>query len=420
MFQKLRGVFFGWWIVAASFVIYVIVGGTAVYGFTAFFNPISSEMGWSKAETSFAFSLRSVEGGVVQPLLGFFVDRIGPRKCIFAGLVIMAGALFLISRISTLATFYTGFFLLALGNTMATGIPEYSAVANWFRKRRSLAMGLLTAGFGVSGIMTPILTGMIHSFGWRETLIILAPIVLVIGLPLSFLIRHRPEPYGLRPDGEKIAGDMPATPAHKAVPIKESSEAGLTIKECMATRTFWLMMLFTFCTSFASSSMQVHEMPHLISLGISDNIAALTMTGITVGSLVGRLGFSWLGDKYSKKNLLIIAAAMQAVGVLIFSRITSAWMIIPFLVFYAPGFGAPIPLLPAIQADFFGTKAFASVRGLMALGYTIPGILGPFFAGWLFDVQGHYTTAWLIYAGFTALAVPVMMMATLTRGKSFA
>jgi MFS family permease len=142
------------------------------------------------------------------------------------------------------------------------------------------------------------------------------------------------------------------------------------------------------------------------------------MMGITVFSLVGRLGLSWLGDLYSKKKLLILSAALQAVGVFIFANISSAWMIIPFLVFYAPGFGGPIPLLPAIQADYFGTRAFASVRGLMALGYTIPGIIGPWFAGWICDRQGSYKTAFLIYAAMTLLAIPVMMMTTLTRGKT--
>lgn len=419
MLNRLRGVFYGWWIVAASFFLLLVCGGTAVYGFTAFFDPIYTEMGWSRAETSFAFSLRSVEGGIVQPIIGFFVDRIGTRKCIFTGILLMGVALVLISRISSLATFYTGFFLLAMGNTFASGIPEYAAIAAWFRKRRALALGILTAGMGTSGIMTPIITRLIDNFGWRETLLIMVPVVLAIGIPLSMVIRHHPEPYGMRADGKKLADDPPApTAGEKAAALKVPEEMGLTIKECLSTRTFWLMMFFTFFTSFASSAIQVHEMSHLANVGISRDLSALTMTGITVFSLVGRLGLSWLGDIYSKKKLLILSAAMQAVGVFIFANISSAWMIIPFLVFYAPGFGGPIPLLPAIQADHFGTRAFASVRGLMALGYTIPGIIGPWFAGWICDMHGNYKTAFLIYAAMTLLAIPVMMMTTLTRGKT--
>ena len=202
MLKKIHSLFYGWWIVLASFVLLVITGGTALYGFTAFFNPISSEMKWGSAAISFAFSLRSVEGGVLQPFIGIFVERLGVRKCIFVGISIMGFSLFLLSRMTSLTTFYVGFVLLSLGFSMAAGIPEFTAVANWFKKRRSLALGLLTTGFGVSGLMTPIIAMMIRSIGWRETMFLLCPFILVIGIPLSLFIRDRPESYGMQPDGD--------------------------------------------------------------------------------------------------------------------------------------------------------------------------------------------------------------------------
>lgn len=421
MLTKLRGVFYGWWIVAASFFLLLLCGGTALYGFSAFFDPIYNEMGWTRAETSLAFSLKSMESGMVAPVLGFFVDRIGSRKCIFVGILIMAGSLVLISRIANLSDFFIGFFMLALGNTFASGIPEYSAVAAWFRKRRALALGILTAGMGASGILTPVITRAIDTFGWRETLLIMTPVVVVIGIPLALLIRPRPEPYGYLPDGGRVTTTTQAgTTGKKQGPLPSQEEDGLTIKQCLATRTFWLLLLFSTFTSFASSAVQVHLMPHLVNVGISRDLAALAMTGYTVLSLVGRLGLAYFGDRYSKKKLLILSAILQAIGVAILAYVKTPWMIVPFLVFYAPGFGGPIPLLPAIQADYFGTKAFASVRGLMALGYTIPGIIAPWFAGWICDIQGSYTLAFLIASGLTLLAIPVMMMTTLTRGKATA
>jgi MFS family permease len=416
MLTKLRGVFYGWWIVVASCSLLFLCGGTALYGFSAFFDPIYNEMGWSRAETSIAFSLKSVESGLVAPLLGFFVDRIGSRKSIFVGLLIMGVSLFLISRLSDLTSFYTGFFLLALGNTFASGIPEYTAIAAWFRKRRALALGILTAGMGASGILTPVITSAIDTYGWRETLVYMAPMVVAIGVPLSLLIRRRPESYGLLPDGEKVtAGKTDAASVNSAVAAADKKDDGLTIRQCLRTRTFWFLLMYSLFTSFASSAVQVHLMPHLVNVGISRDLAALAMTGYTVLSLIGRLGLSWLGDKYSKKKLLILSAVLQAIGVAVLAFVNVPWMIIPFLAFYAPGFGGPIPLLPAIQADFFGTKAFASVRGMMALGYTIPGIIAPWVAGLICDVTGSYTLAFLICAGLTLLAIPVMMMATLTR-----
>jgi MFS family permease len=414
MLKKLKGIFYGWWIVAASFILFIITGGTALYGFTAFFEPISREMKWSSAATSFAFSLRSIEGGLLQPFIGFFVEHVGIRKCIFAGIALMGLSLFLISQLSTLLSFYIGFIILSIGFTMAAGIPQYTAVSNWFHRRRSFALGLLSTGFGVSGIITPIIAIMIDSFGWRETMLILCPFVLLIGLPLSFVIRDRPEKYGMLPEGFLPVGNVQRDPnAESSKPGHEAEEyakRGLTVRECLATKTFWLLFLFAFLTQFAVSVIPVQEMAHLVHSGISAKLAALTMTGITMVSLVGRLGFSWLGDMYSKKLLLAIAAAMQAFGFLIYANITSAWMIIPFLVFYAIGFGAAIPLLPAIRVDYFGTRCFASISGLMAIGYAIAGVIAPVFSGWMFDMRHTYTTAFTIYAALSALAIPITVL----------
>ena len=404
MLKKIQSLFYGWWIVLASFVLLVITGGTALYGFTAFFNPISSEMKWGSAAISFAFSLRSVEGGVLQPFIGIFVERLGVRKCIFVGIAIMGFSLFLLSRMTTLTTFYVGFVLLSLGFSMAAGIPEFTAVANWFKKRRSLALGLLTTGFGVSGLMTPIIAMMIRSLGWRETMFLLCPFILVIGIPLSFFIRDRPQSYGMQPDGDLMEKNSTDTTSF------QERNSGFTLKEALKTKTFWMLLLYALCVQFAFSTIPVQEMPHLINVGISEKLAALTMAGYSLVSLVGRLLISWLGDTYSKKRLLMISAAMQAIGFFIYANITSPWMIIPFILFYGPGFGATVPLLPGIQADYFGVRSFASIRGMMSIAFAVPGIIAPVFAGWIFDRYHSYTIAFQLYALLAGLSILFLMM----------
>ncbi|MFH1485178.1 MAG: MFS transporter, partial [Chloroflexota bacterium] len=131
--HKQRGtVFYGWWIVGASFITLFVNGGVLSYGFTAFFNPIIDEFSWSRAATSFAFSLRSLEGGVAQPIVGFMVDRFGPRKLIVAGVAAAGAGLVLMSRTESLWYFYVTFSILALGTSAGFGTPQYAAIANWF------------------------------------------------------------------------------------------------------------------------------------------------------------------------------------------------------------------------------------------------------------------------------------------------
>ncbi len=400
----MKNLFYGWWIVIGSFLLLVLTGGTALYGFTAFFNPISSELMWGSAAISFAFSLRSIEGGLLQPFIGIFIERVGVRKCIFAGLTLMGLSMFLLSRMTTLTMFYVGFLILSLGFTMAAGIPQYTAVANWFKKRRSLALGLVTTGWGASGLMTPAIAMMIRLVGWRQTMFLLCPFILVIGIPLSFIIRDRPQSYGMHPDGVLLEGNSTNSDKYQEV------DPGHTLKESLKTRTFWMLFLYTLCIEFAFSTIPIQEMPHLINVGISEKLAASAMAGYALVGLVGRIGISWLGDKYSKKGLLMISAVMQSTGFFIYANISSPWMIIPFIILYGPGFGATTALLPAIQADYFGTRSFASIRGMMSLGYSISGIIAPVLAGLFFDIYHSYRIIFEIYAILAALSIPGLMM----------
>ncbi len=416
--KKLGGIFYGWWIILAAIALNMTIGGVTVYGFTAFYNPMLNELACTQTEMAAASSLRSIEGGVVMPLVGFFIDRIGVRKCILVGICVLCVAFITMSRLTSITTFYVSFLIMALGNTMATGIAQYTAVANWFRRRRSMALGILSAGFGVSGVMTPLLVILIDNYGWRNTLFGLAFAFIAIGVPLAVIIRHRPEQYGMLPDGDKPKSREELEASRKLSgqrfnryggPVDE----GLTLKECLKTRNFWLLFLFNGFTSGAQAAINVLAMPNLIAAGIPEGIAALTITGITLASLTGRLGFSALGDSFNKKKLLVVAVAMKAIGLFIFANIRSPWMIIPFLAFYGPGFGGPIPLLYAIQADCFGMKNFASIRGVMAIASTSFGIAAPILAGWMYDTQGSYSVAFIIFAFMVSLAMPVIMMVRL-------
>ena len=109
--RKSTRIFYGWWIVGAAFFVALYIGGVVFYGFTAIFEPIANDMGWSYAQISLAASLRGLEIGLLAPLAGILTDRLGPRRLIFAGAIITALGLFLLSRTTSLATFYGAFAL---------------------------------------------------------------------------------------------------------------------------------------------------------------------------------------------------------------------------------------------------------------------------------------------------------------------
>jgi MFS family permease len=422
--RSLNRVFYGWWIVAASWLMFFICGGITFYGFTTFFNPIADEYGWSAAQISLAFSLRSIESGIMAPLVGFLMDKVGVRKIIVFGMVVSGLGFLIMSRTNSLLFFYGAFLLLSVGTSCGVGSGQYVAAANWFSKKRTRVMGILSTGFAFSGLSGPVLVWLIGQQGWRCTLAIVGAVMFVVGIPLGLVIRHHPEPYGYLPDGETrdmtSQGENPSnnSPALVAVARKLPELTGLTARQAIVTRTFWMLVVFGTLTGFAQSAINVHEMPYLTSVGISRGIAGWVIMGITSLSLIGRLGFGWAGDTYDKRYLLAIGAALQLFGVLIFAWIGTPWMLIPFLLLYSPGYASPIPLFPAIQADYFGLKQYATIRGLQSLSWTICGLLAPLLAGWVFDVLGTYRPIWITYAIATAVGIPFIFLIKATKKEA--
>jgi len=402
--------------VVASFAMFLICGGIIGYGFTTFFNPITEEFGWSIVQVSLAFSLLSVGAGIMAPLIGFLMDKIGVRKIIIFGMAVSGLGLLLMSRTNSLLFFYGAFLLLSIGTSCGLGMGQYVAVANWFSRKRTWAMGIMSSGFAFSGFAGPVFVWLIGQYRWRSTLVIAGVVMLAVGIPLASVIRHRPEPYGYLPDGETqdVSPQSESTSGKTLVAGVLATESlqltGLSPRQAIVTRTFWLFTIFFILTGFAPTAIIVHEMPYLTSVGISREIAGWAIPGITGLSLIGRLGFGWIGDRYDKRYLLAIGAALQFFGVLIFAWVSSPWMLIPFLLLYSPGYAAHMPIAPAMRADYFGLKHYGAVGGLIALAWTICGILAPVLAGWVFDTWGTYRPIWLAYAIATAVAIPFILL----------
>jgi MFS family permease len=252
--------------------------------------------------------------------------------------------------------------------------------------------------------------------GWRETLTVVALASWLIGIPLSLLMRHKPAPYGYLPDGEKIPA--PCFPAVRSTgehtPKGENLlDDGLTAKEALKTRAFWLLSAVSFFQQIGGTAIVVHIVPYLESFNIPSTLASMSVTGLTLFSLLGRLFFGFLGDFKDKRYLITIAVTLQVIGIFVLSMIEahSSWLIIIFLLIYGPGYGGPIPLRPALQADYFGTRGFGTILGLMSLVTMVAGLVSPVIAGRIFDATGSYKTAWEIFAFLTLPAIPLMLLA---------
>lgn len=390
------GIFYGWWVLLACAVIQFYLGGVFFNGFTALFNPLVDEFGWSYALVSLAFSFFGVEIGILSPGIGFLVDRLGPRRLLLTSTIIVGLSFVLLSRIQALWSFYALILFLSLGFSFGSAVVSMAAVAKWFKTRTSLAMGILMTGFGAGGFLTPGVVWVIDQFGWRNAVVVFGAGAWLLGIPLSLVVKE--------PPGEAYAVSPEAGSSHV-----EQNPEGVKIKELLKKKDFWLLSLAILFGWIAGAAIVVHQIPYLVSIGISRQVAGLMVLVRSLSDVLGRLAFGWLGDILNKKRCFAIAALLKAGGVLAFALSGTTWQFVPILIIFGIGFGGLVPLRPALQIELFGTKAFATIQGLLFISVTVGNIVSPFLAGWVFDLFGSYRLAFILLAAFTLLAIPMVL-----------
>jgi OFA family oxalate/formate antiporter-like MFS transporter len=398
----IKKIFYGWWIALACSLIGFYVGGVIFFGFTAFFEPIREEFGWSYAEISFAISLRGLEMGIFAPFVGFLVDRFGPRKLIFWGTITVGFGLFLLSFTQSLAMFYGSFLLIAFGAGGCASVVTMTAVANWFHRRVGLALGVMGAGIGAGGLVVLLIVRLIDLYQWRITLIILGLGMWALGIPLSLVIRDRPEHYGYLPDGEV------SSPSAQALEnIDQGVEIGL--KEALKMRAFLYLNIAEAIRLMTLMAVFTHVMPYLSSVGMPRSSAGLVAGAIPLIGIIGRFGLGWLSDVFDKRHVMALATGLISVGTLAFGYLHVRWVIIPFLLLFPLGHGGSMVLRGSILREYFGRDSFGKMIGLIMGSAAIGGIIGPTLAGWVFDTLGSYHPIWLVLCGLTCMTTVLIL-----------
>ena len=403
-------VFYGWWIVVACFVIALYMAGVVFYGFTAIFEPIAEEFGWSYTQISLAASIRGLEAGLLAPFIGLLIDRWGPRRLIFGGVLFIGLGLILLSWITSLGMFYVAFVLMSIGIGGCGISVTATAVAQWFRRRVGLATGIMVCGYGAAGFLVPVMVRLIDLYEWRTTVFILGLGMLVIGIPLSLLVRHKPEQYGYLPDGEV----SDAVIADEILATSPASEVSIGVRQAMKSRTFWHIALAIIPQFVVVGAVVTHVMPYLSSIGISRSMSGLVATAIPLLSIGGRFGFGWLADKSDKRRKQLAASAliMLTLGLIFFeyTSVIGTGLLVPFLIFFGFGYGGNVTMVGVLLREYFGRGSFGTIIGFMWGILMLGNVAGPPLAGWVFDNWGSYQWAWLALAGLTLMGALIMSL----------
>lgn len=408
-----KKIFYGWWIVLATNIICMLGFGTWLYSFGVFFKPMMVEFGWTRAMTSLAASLRSIEGGVAGPIVGWAVDKYGARRVIFFGGFVSGLGFCLMPFVNSLLGFYLVYgVLISIGMSAMLYIPAFVVIAKWFSRKLSRALSVLSVGAGLGGLVfAPVSALIIQRFGWRIAFLVIGVIIWIVVLPLTMVIRENPQSMGLKPDGdqeEKNAG----TPGNETLQTPRSqTEPDLTLKQALATSAFWIISLSFFFQNISHSAVFVHAVPALTDAGITVEKAALAIGYLTTVSIIGRLGLGYLGDFIDKRYLFLISFALMGSGMLVLMNANTMTRVYIFITLFGIGFGSTVPIMAAMRAEYFGRAALGKIQGFMTPITMIAGALGPYMAGLVFDKTGTYKPAFLFIGLITFLGGVIMLFA---------
>ena len=407
--------FYGWWVVISTGAIIFVATGAYFYGFSTLVDPFEEEFGWSRALIGGAFSAAVAAEGLASPVVGYLADRFSASRLLMAGVLLVGGGFVLLGQIQAVWQLYAAMVIIAIGTTLI-GLVSWVTIAHWFARKRGRALALATGVVGACGVMVMVLAALISFFGWRSAVVMIGISQVAICIPLALTVRRRPEDVGLLPDGEGHAPDQSlarpgASPKGESAADRKVEHEGLTVRQALGTRPFWLLTFASALAWLGGMALIGHLVAFLEeSADFSRGEASAVAMGIPFASLVGRLGFGWLADYVVKRRLLAVAYVLQGAGILIFATTDSPWQAVLFLVVFSVGWGGTIPVLPALEAEYFGLRAFGGIQGLLSGLATLGAFVGPVFAGVVYDVTDSYRPAFLLMTLTTMAAVPAILM----------
>ncbi len=394
------GVFYGWLVAFGSSVLAFAAVGIGFYGQTVLLDGLVAERGWALAQVASASTLFFVTAGLVGPVVGRVVDRSDARIVILLGLLVMAVALVGVGEAQSPGTLLPAYLLLAVGFSMAGGIPVSALVTRWFVARRARAMTISQTGVSVGGVvLVPLAAWVIEREGVQAATLFLAVLLLVLGVPVTlWVLRSGPAEYGLETDGDARAAE--------GSELLDPSRQYRTWRAAEAVRTpafRWLALAFS-CVLLGQIGLLIHALAFLRE-HLDARAAAFGFSLLPAASVVGRLVVGGLlVDRLDKRRVTLVLFCVQAAGLATFGLASDPmWLVVASLVFGVT-IGNIFMMQSLLTSELFGIPSFGTVYGLLQLVTQIAAGLGPLVVGLLYHALGGYGPTWLLLSGLSAVA----------------
>ena len=366
---KLSRTFYGWRIVASSFVINAFHDGTYFLGSSIFFLPIGRDLNLSRTATSIPFTANKILPALLGPFVGMLIDRYGPARILVASVFLSGLGWVLLSRTNSFA-----YFVIVLVSVLSIGMMGWvssttTAINVWFRRRRSTAMAITFTGFTTGGaIIPPSLALGVSHLGWRTTMLATGLTVWSVVLPLATRIRRSPESMGLEPDGQTRDEVQESVPgSHREVPEYEA-----TVREALTSSAFWMLALATGLLGMVDSAFTLHTVAIMTSKGLGETTAGFLVGLLSILMVPLVLIMGWLGDRWPKQRISAVGHFVRLFAFLLmflWQDISVSQMVL-ILVLLSPTKGI-WSLGFTLVADLFGRGNVATLRGFMSTSTSV-------------------------------------------------
>jgi MFS family permease len=403
-----RKIFYGYWVLAACFLLNVISAGCGPISFSFFVTSLERSLNWGRTEIMTAFTLFFICAAIGAPLSGRLVHRYGGRRVISLGATTACIGYVLISRMNDLWQYYIGYSLIGFGVAATGPVITTLIISNWFIRRRGMAIGAMSMGAGTAGLLfTPlVIIYLIPNLGWSHTYLTLGAITAIFSIPLAALVvRTGPADMGLLPDARnasRITGlDEAITPATEGLPFKSA----------LSTRAFWLL---AFAILFISTHMGVmqNQIPHLEDLGFTAGIVASAMSIVAIMSALGTLIFGWLSDRIKVKTTGVTSVVLLAISIMLLLYIdinSPAWLIWTYATILGTGIGGWMTSMSLLTSSNFGLIAYGTIYGVLNAFQSIGAASAPIFSGYFYDRTGSYDLAFITMLVIITLGIPLVL-----------
>lgn len=385
-------IFYGWWIVAATFLNLFFVVGVIFYGFPVFYPSFVASLGFGRAQVTQGFLLGFLIVGLPCGLLaGVLIDRIGARSVILYGIGFVGIPLILMGFMTRFWQYEVLCILEVLGYTLAGPIANQVLISQWFQVRRGRAMGYAYLGLGLGGAISPPLSNLlIHALGWRQALQVGGTVILLVLFPAGIWItRSSPGEMGLWPDGV----DGLATAKEQ---FNRGTPPSGQVAAAIRTTNFWLILLGSTLVLGAMNSVIQHLILFLRDQGYSAGEASRFLSILLISSLGGRVLVGYLADRFSKKNTMALFYLLLGAAIPLLYLAHYPLAAFTFVVAFGFSMGADYMLIPLVTAECFGVASLGKLLALIIMGYTIGQWLAPWTVGKIFDRYHSYGLTWQV------------------------